>query len=331
MYYSGSGDDQDHNQSNVTDQEGPIIHAAFPYISLAFKLITTLIIISMASLVCVTIKKTRCLHQSRNFLIANVMIADIMLALWNTIPAGIAIVGFAAGTNVIHCGLLNFVYHPVIAYHTTFIMISVDKVIAIGFPLRYKHIMTCRVVVGMICVSWLLAVIVSFHTLFISDGSEFPEYGICILTGGQFLVIIIPYAIPIFMEAVVTTSLNLYLAIKAYQFRRRIQKRVRLSQRTAQDEDLQRKLQQFKKHLKPMLTLLIILIGNSMSSLLFTGLYIPGRIWLNNKVYYNVMEYVVRPNIILFHPLLHIVVYGVCFKQIREPMVKLMRRLCTGC
>ena len=167
MSYSELGDYQGSNKTNVTDQEGSIIHGYFPYISLAFKFTTTLMITMMASLFCVTIKRTRSLHRPHNILVANVMVADIILALWNTIPATIAIIGFAVGKNVIHCGLLNFAYHPVIAYHTTFVMIGIDKVIAIVFPLKHKQIMTLYVVTGMICISYLLAVGVPFHTLFV--------------------------------------------------------------------------------------------------------------------------------------------------------------------
>jgi len=92
------------------------------------------------------------------------MVSDIILALWNTVSAivqytilyqctvynTVPTCGYAVGKNLIHYGLLNFAYYPVIAYHTTFMMIAIDKVIAIAFPFKHKQIMTCYVVVGMI-------------------------------------------------------------------------------------------------------------------------------------------------------------------------------------
>jgi len=57
------------------------------------------------------------------------MVADIMVALWNTIPTSIAIIRHAVNTKIIYCGLLNFTYHPVIVHHTTFVMMAIDKVI----------------------------------------------------------------------------------------------------------------------------------------------------------------------------------------------------------
>ena len=72
-------------------------------------LTSTLIIILMVSSVCYMIKKTRRPH---NFLITNMIIADMILTLWSTIPAGIAIImGYVAGRDVIHFGLLNFTLH----------------------------------------------------------------------------------------------------------------------------------------------------------------------------------------------------------------------------
>ena len=331
MSYSGSGDDQGNNQSNNSDQEGPIIHGAFPYISLIFKLTLTLIIILMASLVCVTIKKTKRLHRPHNILVANVMIADIVLALWDTIPASISIIGYAAGTNIIHCGLLNFAYHPVIVYHITFIMISIDKVIAIGLPFKYKNIMTNRVVAGMICLSWVLAILVSFHTLFVSIDLEVPEFGICVELGRDFLWVILTYAIPILVEAVVTTLLNMYLATKSFQIQKQIQKESRLSGVTSQVEALRQKQCTIKKHMKPILTLLVILLCNSLITLVVISIYIPGRFLVNDSVYHHVMEYVVRPNVIYFSPFLHLVVYGIHFKQIREPMKNMVLSYYTGC
>ena len=68
----------------------------------------TTIIILLGSLICYTIKRIESLHRLHNYLVVNVMIADIILTLWSTIPASIAIVGNAAGTDSIHYRLTNF-------------------------------------------------------------------------------------------------------------------------------------------------------------------------------------------------------------------------------
>jgi len=318
--------------SNATDQEGPTIHGVFPYVSLVFKLTLTLIIIMMAGLVCVTIKKTKRLHRPHNFLVANVMVADIVLALWCLIPAVIMFITSSVGKdNFINCNLLTFTYHPVIAYHTTFIMISIDKVIAIGFPFKYKHIMSRYVVMGMICTSWLLTIVMPIHILFTKGGQEVPEYGICVITGIEYLKGILTYTIPILLEALITTVLNIYLAIKAYRVRKQIYNETRLSGGSSQVDALQQRRQEIKKHMKPVLTLLVILLGNSLISIAFISLYIPGRLLLKGTLYDDIMEYMVKPNVIFLSPVFHPLVYGIYFKQIREPMKEVIMHCFNRC
>jgi len=50
MTHLESGYDQVSNKTNITNQEGPSIHGAYPYISLVFKFTSTLIIITTAGL-----------------------------------------------------------------------------------------------------------------------------------------------------------------------------------------------------------------------------------------------------------------------------------------
>jgi len=119
--------------------------------------------------------------------------------------------------------------------------------------------------------------------------------------------------------------------MKACQVNRRINKETTLSGATSQVEVLRLKQRTIKKHKKPILTLLVILLGNSFISLVFIAIYIPGQFSINNSVYHDVMEYVVRPNIIYFSPFLHPIVYGIHFKQIREPMMKLVLSWYTRC
>jgi len=328
MFYSESGDYQDNNKFNITDQEGYIIHGFFPFMSLGFKLTSILMIIMMASLVCVTIQKTRSLHRPHNMLVANVMVADIILALWNTIPAGTAIIGYVFGKNVTHCGLLNFAYYLVIAYHTTFVMIVIDKVIAIAFPLKYNQIIARYVVTGMICISWLSSVVVSFHTLFVPKDIELPEYGMCLLSRNDFFKAILTYIYPVFLEAVMTFALNLYLAIKLYQVFGQMYRVTRLLGATRQNETLQLKLRTINKRIEPMLTLPVILLGNLLISLAFIVICIPGQFMI---IHHGTMEYFVNPNIIYLCLLLHPIVYGIYFKRIHEPMIKLVLSWYTRC
>jgi len=259
------------------------------------------------------------------------MVADIILVLWNTIPASVAIIGYAAGANVMYCGLFNFAYHPVSVYHITFVMISIDKVVAISCPFNYKQIITSRVIKALVIISWLLAITTSLHTLFIANGSQFPGYGMCIFTGINFLPIILPYALAIFTEFLVTTTLNIYLTMKTYKFNKQILKQTStLTVATNQVEALQQKLQRIRKHMKPIRTLLVIFIANSFLSLIFISLYIQQRSQ-DDAVFRKIVDDMILPNLVFFNPFLHPLIYGLYFKQIRQPMIQKIKQCYNRC
>jgi len=81
MSISGSGISKD----TITDDTQPsVLPELITYLSFGFKLIITTMILLMAGWVFVTIKTTKQLHRSCNIFVANLMIADIVLALLGT-------------------------------------------------------------------------------------------------------------------------------------------------------------------------------------------------------------------------------------------------------
>jgi len=63
-----------------TNHQGSQLPGYFPYLSLAFKWVTTLIIILMACWIAYTIKMTTKPHKSQNIFVANMLITDIISA-----------------------------------------------------------------------------------------------------------------------------------------------------------------------------------------------------------------------------------------------------------
>jgi len=84
-------------------------------------------------------------------------------------------------------------------------MISIVKVISIAYPFNHKYIMT-RAVYKMVAISWLLVVLAPIYILFITGGFEVTKYGICIFTWTNAILIALPYAIAIVLEAIITTT-----------------------------------------------------------------------------------------------------------------------------
>ena len=90
---------------------------------------------------------------------------------------------------------------------------------------------------------------------------------------------------------------------------------------------LKKKQSSIKRHRKPLITLLVVVLSNVFIGLIFTPLYLLGRYLIGSQVYQDLMELVVVPNIPYVVLLLQPLVYGLYFKQVREPMVKYLNRI----
>ena len=312
----------------MSTNSSSILPEYLAYLSLGFKVIMTMMIFLMAGWVIVTIKTTRRLHKPHNIFVANLMITDMILALVNCVMSGIMTVGHIIETgDFITCNVYKFLVHPVLVIHFIFLMISVDKVMAIKFPLKYRKIMTVYVVTIIIAAVWIFSALISLHNLFSNgDSNKVEKFGTCKI-GSAFIETILTYALPIFTESVVTISLNIFLAFKAYQVQKQIQKENRLSGFDTQVEALRQKESKISRHKKPLVTLLVIVLGSSFISLLFLIMYISSKFYVNSLVYNDIIDYIINPNIpyIIFLP--HPFAYGLYFKQIRKPMMKFLKSM----
>ena len=203
----------------------------------------------------------------------------------------------------------------------TYLMISVDKVIAIKFPFKHKKFMTPHVVASMITTTWLSAVL--FFIRFLNDHNEYLCISFVITEkSGAFLV----HILPILLASSLIVSLNIYLSIKAYQVNKEIQREARLSGASSEIEALKQKRSNIKKDLKPIITLLVVISGSSSIAVLFIlVLNLLQLLWDYETI--MKVEQVLGPNIIFIVILLHPIVYGLYFKQVQESMMKTLKRL----
>ena len=138
-----SGDHSESNQeTTTTDDHGIHLPTWLAYFSLGFKVISTVIIVLMAGWVLIAIKTTKSLQKIHNIFVANLMATDVILALTTLLLTGTIMIGSFTGMGYfIDCNVLRFSRFPVAIINFTLLMISVDQVIAITFPLRYPQIM----------------------------------------------------------------------------------------------------------------------------------------------------------------------------------------------
>jgi len=169
------------------------------------------------------------------------------------------------------------------------------------------------------------------HKLFDDDGYvKVAQYGSCISAGSRFIETVFTYLLPIFTAAFLSLVLNIYLSIKAYQIQKKIEGETRLRGFTTDLKAMKTKQAAIKKNLKPMITLLVIVLGSAAIGLLSPLLFIIVKVLAPNSVYDEVVRLAIGSNVGYLVLLLHPFVYGLYFKQIREPMMKLLKgRLCA--
>ena len=333
-----SGDHSGRNQEATTTDDYTVhLPAYLSYLSLGFTVTSTMIIIVMAGWVIVTVKTTRSLHKIHNFYIAHLMATDAISALIAVLFSSTTAIGYYTGMgDFISCNVLSFLLFPLNVINFAVLMIAVDKVIAIAFPLKYHQIMRPRVVFGIITTQWLLAVVLNVHYLLNpKDFIKIAKFGACLPINSTLSAIWITYMFTVFFSCFVAVILNIYLTIKAYQVHKQIQEESKLSGGLTEDNDqlkvLKKKQATIKKHRKPMVTLLIVVLGTSSFGLLFPLLFIP-TIFLQNTAVYEEFIYLVAGPITTFTSfLLHPFVYGLYFKQVREPMLRFLRRIISQC
>ena len=323
--------------TTTTDVHGIHLPGFLSYLSLGFKVISTVIIVLMASWVIITIRTTRRLHKTHNIFVAHLMVIDIMLAVTSTILSGAMMIGYFTGVgDFVGCNVYVFMLYPTAVVFFTFLVMSTDKVIALTLPLRHRTIMKPRVVCGVIIGEHILAIIIYANNLFASASyTKIAQFGTCIRNDSALLENLITVTIPMLLACLITIFLDVYLTIKAYQIRKKIQEESQLSGGHSRDNNqlkaLKKKEVTIKKSLKPVITLLVVVMGNSFFGLLFGVLFIPAVLLDSPTVYESVVRFVIAPNIGYITFLLHPLAYGLYFKQVREPMMRLLYGITCPC
>jgi len=117
--------------------------------------------------------------------------------------------------------------------------------------------------------------------------------------------------------------------IKAYQVYKQIENETRLSGHNSQSDNLtvlKKKQHRIRLNRKPIITLLVVISGYIIIVLFFIPLQVLGRLFVSSQVYQDLINNVISPNMELVLQFYSVLVYGLYFKQVREPMMNRLRR-----
>jgi len=186
---SGSGITQGKATPN---HQAPDLTGYFPYLSIMFKFTATLIILVMAGWVVFTIKTSRKLHKPHNIFVAHLMITDNLSSLLNTFPTSAMIIRHVSGVGeFVTCRMYTFtVLVPLLVLRSMYLMITLDQVIAIAYPYKYRKIMKHHhVIIDSIAAAWLVPAALQLHTFSNPGYVRIAQYGICISEKGSLLIL----------------------------------------------------------------------------------------------------------------------------------------------
>ena len=226
--YSGSGI----NQEIRLEVRGSCLPGYVPYLSLVFKLLATTAILLLSGWVVYAIKATRSLHKPHNIFVANLLISGMITTLTGCMIASVMIVSFQLGVeSFVGCFAYKIRLFPAHVNNMSFVIIATDKVFAIKYHFKHRRKMKPHVVTGVVVGAWLIALIPTAHSIAfdVSGYIEVPEYGTCLANGVAFLEAVVIFIMPIIFSPILTILLNAYLALKAYQVHKQINKEIRLA------------------------------------------------------------------------------------------------------
>jgi len=323
---SGSTD-----MSDILNADIPAAPGYLTYVVLVYRLVCAVIMIGLGGLVVSTIVKTRALHNVHNILIVNLMASDIIGLIATTFQTmGMTFTYIIGVTDPFRCDVLHFTQFSLKVNAYTFVMLSVDKFIAIKFALRYNSIVTRRRAYLVIAIGWIIAVFfrimrLTYELAVDIEYNKSSQFGSCLPKQQSILVVLFSSIIPFIIACCITIILDIYLSIKAYQIHKRIQQESGEERKIFKDK-LKKTLQQ----LKPMITLLVTILG-SMAISTVISIVVVMITNVKNKPYQILLNHLLVYNIGYLGTIVHPLVYGLYFHDIRQTLFKRIKYMVQSC
>ena len=262
------------------------------------------------------------------------MVSNIVATAATTLQTTGMMLSYIVGIqDPFRCDMLYLLQFPFFVTVYTFVILSVDKIIAIKFALRYNSIVTRHRAYLAIAVCWIIALLFRIMRLIyeLTTGIEYDKssrFGSCFLKQQQSLLVSLLTSIfPIFQACSITITLDVYLSIKAYQMYKKIQ------QESGEKKELFKdKLNQIFRQLKPMITLLVTILGSLAITVFASAVYIYVKaLRVEDEAYQTFLKHILVYNLGVLSSIVHPVVYGLYFRNIRQPLCKKIKRMVQSC
>ena len=319
--------------NDVNDDDIIELPIVFSYLILLFRIFSMVFVtvINVAVSV-VVIKKKDQFKGHHVLLIVNLMVSGIVSAVNATVQSSIMIISYIAGMDdPIRCDVLFATLSTFHVNALAFLMLGIDKFIAIAFPLRYISIIYVYI---MISASWGIPVITSIIRFFTSESfKKSSRYGVCVPTEESFASLMANFIAPLFLSILGAFTV---LACKLNKSLRQHDVEGLQDTSPPQHNSGSRLLNEItENNVKPRVAVLIALTSSFFLGFVFPLLYDIVQAVETNATFKFFVEHFVIPNAAYIFLITYSLIFTLYSKIIRVPlwgMIKpLLKMICPSC
>ena len=291
------------------------------YLKMLLVLVMMILIVTPAVIVVCIIKKTEALHTNYYFLVANLLVTDIIFLIYKLVTDYLIMIVYLLDLNTDTVGeVLFWLSVPLTLTLFTltnllYITLAIERVVVFGFPYRHRNIMTTKVVRDMVVSTWVVSAIlaaattalVPHHILWPFGATTTTEHSKRIAIQGPIRVIAAAFII----------ATNAFLYYKVHQSNKKAKENMRTgSSGEEETKRLNKLVQKLRSHMKPTISLLLLGGIEAIISLLLPITHMNiGALGPAGELYVSqFFLYTIHSCIRLSHSL----VYGLYMKQIRQ-------------
>ena len=225
-------------------------------------LVVAVLVITPSVIVVHIIKKTEALHTNYYFLVANLLVTDIIFLAYKLITDYLIIIVYLLNLNTAAVGEVLFWLTVPLSMtlfaltNLLFITLATERVVVIGFPYRHRSIMTKNVVRSMVVATWVVSAVLTTVTIALVPHHFLWPFG-AITTTAHSKRIAIHGPIRVIAAAFIIAT-NAFLYYKVHQSNKKVKENTKTGSSGEEEKRLNKVAQKLQAQMKQTISLLML-------------------------------------------------------------------------